>query len=155
MVLSEAEQAWDDVIKTSLKSTFLTTLAAIPYLVRPGGRIINMGSIAARSGSRRPGGLAYAAAKAGIEGFSSSLARELAADGITVNTIAPGLIAHTHFFGDEGISRETLTSIVSEIPVARAGEPEDIAAVVAWLADGNSSFVTGTVIPVNGGWRIG
>ncbi len=105
-------------------------------------------------GSRRPGGLAYAAAKAGVQGFTASLARELAPRGITVNTITSGLIAGTGFFGAAGIPPERMAEIVSEIPVGRAGCPDDVAATTAWLASGEAAFVTGATIPVNGGWRI-
>ncbi len=153
--LEEAEHAWDDVIAANLKSTFLATLAALSYLRRPGGRVINIGSIAAQSGSSRPGGLAYAAAKAGVQGLTASLAREVAAQGITVNTIAPGLIEGTEFFGTAGIPSARLGEIVHEIPVGRPGHPTDVAAAVAWLASKDASFITGATVPVNGGWRIG
>ena len=153
--LEEAEHAWDDVLAANLKSTFLASMVALAYLRRPGGRIINIGSIAARSGSSRPGGLAYAAAKAGVQGLTASLARELAADGITVNTVAPGLIAETEFFGEAGLPSARLAEIVNEIPVGRPGIPADVAAAVAWLAGDEASFITGATLPVNGGWRIG
>ncbi|MFT4266697.1 MAG: SDR family NAD(P)-dependent oxidoreductase [Xenophilus sp.] len=152
--LSQAEIDWDSVIHANLKSTFLATMVAIPHLRTPNGRIVNIGSIAGLSGSRRPGGLAYAAAKAGVQGFTASLSRELASRGITVNTVTPGLISETGFFGASGIPPERMAAIVGEIPVGRPGVPEDVAAAVAWLASPDASFVTGANIPVNGGWRI-
>lgn len=155
MPLEQAERAWDEVLSANLKSAFLATMVALPALRRPGGRVIHIGSIAGQTGSSRPGGLAYAAAKAGLQGFTASLAREVATEGITVNTIAPGLIAGTGFFGTTGIPENRLAEIVGEIPVGRPGHPDDVAAAVAWLAGEDASFVTGATIPVNGGWRIG
>jgi len=153
--LDDAELAWDAVMCANLKSMFLATMAAMPHLRHAGARVINIGSIAAQSGSSSPGGLAYAAAKAGVQGFSASLARELAQDGVTVNTVVPGLIAGTGFFGPKGLTDEKRNTLVSQIPVGRPGDPDDVAAAVAWLASEESSFVTGAAIPVNGGWRIG
>jgi 3-oxoacyl-[acyl-carrier protein] reductase len=152
--LAQAEADWDSVIHANLKSTFLATMAALPHLRTPNGRIVNIGSIAGSSGSRRPGGLAYSAAKAGVQGFTASLARELAPRGITVNTISPGLISETGFFGTSGIPAQRLAEIVEEIPVGRPGVPDDVAAVAVWLASESASFVTGATIPVNGGWRM-
>lgn len=153
--LEQAERAWDEVLSANLKSAFLATMVTLPALRRPGGRVIHIGSIAGQAGSSRPGGLAYAAAKAGLQGFTASLAREVAAEGITVNTIAPGLIAGTEFFGAAGIPENRLAEIVGEIPVGRPGHPDDVAAAVAWLGSEDTSFITGTTIPVNGGWRTG
>jgi 3-oxoacyl-[acyl-carrier protein] reductase len=152
--LQEAERAWEQVLDANLKSTFLVSLATVPHLSASGGRIINIGSIAAQTGSSRPGGLAYAAAKAGVHGFTLSLARELAPRGVTVNVVAPGFIANTQFFG-KGIPEQRLSEIVADTPLGRAGAPADVANAVSWLASPNTSFVTGSVVSVNGGWRIG
>jgi 3-oxoacyl-[acyl-carrier protein] reductase len=154
MPLQQAELAFEQVLDANLKSTFLISLATLPHLSAPGARVINISSIAAQAGSSRPGGLAYAAAKAGIQGFTLSLARELAPRGITVNAVAPGFIASTRFFGD-GIPNQRLREIVSETPLNRAGAPDDVANAVTWLAAANTSFVTGSVVSVNGGWRVG
>lgn len=151
--LTEAAENWDAVINGNLKGSFLMAHAAASRLRSPGGRIINIGSISAQTGGSRPGGLAYAAAKSGLHGLTYALARELAPRGITVNVIAPGFIADTGF---TGAWPDSITSaIVSETPMGRAGTPADVAGAVMWLASEAGSFVTGTVIPVNGGWRIG
>lgn len=151
--LNDAEANWDAVIETNLKGSFLMAHAVAPLLTSPGGRIINISSIGAQTGGSRPGGLAYAAAKAGLHGLTYALARELAPRGITANVIAPGFIADTGFTGAWPADR--VSSIVSETPLGRAGTPADIAGAVLWLTSEAASFVTGAVIPVNGGWRIG
>lgn len=151
--IKEAQSDWDAVINTNLKGSFLMVKAVAPLLSRPGGRIINISSIGAQTGGSRPGGLAYASAKAGLHGLTFSLARELAPEGITANVIAPGFIADTGFTGSWPVER--ISGIISETPVGRAGSPDDIAGAVIWLASDAASFITGAVIPVNGGWRIG
>ncbi|WP_083417695.1 SDR family NAD(P)-dependent oxidoreductase [Burkholderia contaminans] len=151
--LDQVEPDWDAVIETNLKGSFLMAHCVAPLLPRPGGRVINISSIGAQTGGSRPGGLAYAAAKAGLHGLTFALARELAPHGCTANVIAPGFIAGTGFTG--GWSEERVTAIVAETPVARPGTPDDVAAAVLWLASEAASFVTGTVIAVNGGWRMG
>lgn len=151
--LEEAEANWDGVIEGNLKGSFLMAHAVAPLLASPGGRIINISSIGAQTGGSRPGAVAYAAAKSGLHGLTYALARELASRGITVNAIAPGFIADTGFTG--AWPAERVSSIVSETPLGRPGTPADISAAVLWLASEGGSFVTGAVIPVNGGWRIG
>ncbi|MDN7590276.1 SDR family NAD(P)-dependent oxidoreductase [Burkholderia seminalis] len=151
----EAETVWDTVLDANLKSLFLTTMAVVPHLADRDARIVNLGSIAARAGSLLPGGLAYAAAKAGVEGFTVALARELGPRGATANTVAPGYIADTRFFGDGGVAPAIAATIREQTPVGRAGHPDDIADAVAWLAGPRASFVTGATIAVNGGWRVG
>jgi 3-oxoacyl-[acyl-carrier protein] reductase len=151
--LDEAEELWDDVLGTNLKGSFLTALAVAPHLPRPGGRIINVSSIAAFTGGSRPGAMAYAAAKAGLVGLTYSLARELSPQGITVNAVAPGFVAHTEFTG--AWSEERVSSIVAETPVGRPGGAADVAAAVLYLASAEASFVTGEVLHVNGGWLFG
>ncbi|ENQ3159144.1 SDR family oxidoreductase [Pseudomonas aeruginosa] len=98
--------------------------------------------------------LGYAAAKAGLHGFGVALARELGSRGITVNSVAPGYIADTRFFPG-GLDPQRVAAIVGETPLGRTGRVEDIAAAVAWLASPEAGFVTGTVVSVNGGWRVG
>lgn len=154
MALEEAERAWDDEIGTNLKGAFLMSLAVAPHLARPGGRIVNVGSIAAYTGGSRGGAIGYAAAKAGVHGLTVGLARELSAEGITVNTVAPGLVAGTEFFGGP-LPDERLRSLVGQIPAGRPGSPEDVAAAVRFLASPEAAYVTGEVLNVNGGWLFG
>ncbi|GCE15473.1 SDR family NAD(P)-dependent oxidoreductase [Tengunoibacter tsumagoiensis] len=153
MTLDEAEQEWDAVLDTNLKGSFLMTVAVAPYLVRPGGRIIYISSIAAFNGGSRAGSTAYAAAKAGLHGLTYGFARELSAQGITVNAVAPGFIANTGFTG--AWSEERIHSIVEQTPVGRAGQVNDVAAAVQYLASPEASFVTGEILNVNGGWLFG
>lgn len=152
--LAQAEQEWDAVIEGNLKSTFLFTLAMLPHLSKPGGRIINLSSIAAQCGSGSAGALGYSAAKAGVQGFTLSLARELGQLGITVNAIAPGFIADTRFFG-AGLPQDRIDAIAAETPMGRTGRVEDIASAALWLASKEASFVTGTITSINGGARVG
>ncbi len=149
----EAEQSWDAVIAGNLKGSFLMAHAAASVLRSPGGRIINISSIGAQTGGSRPGGLAYAAAKSGLHGLTFALARELAPRGITANVIAPGFIAGTGFTG--AWPEDRVSGIVAETPLGRVGTPADIAGAVLWLTSDAGAFVTGAIIPVNGGWRIG
>ena len=154
MPLEEAEAAWDMEIDINLKGSFLMALAVAPYLPRPGGRILNMSSIAAFTGGSRPGAMGYAAAKAGTHGLTYGLARELSPQGITVNAIAPGLIAETEFFGDSATT-ERFQSTVDQTPMGRTGFPDDIATATYYLASPEASFVTGEILNVNGGWVFG
>lgn len=153
MPLEEAEQEWDAVIDANLKGSFLMTVAVAPHLRRPGGRIIYISSIAAFTGGRNPGSVAYAAAKSGLHGLTYGFARELSSQGITVNTIAPGFVASTGFTG--AWSEKSVQGIIAQTPVGRAGHANDIAATALYLASPEASFVTGEVLNVNGGWLFG
>lgn len=149
MPLQEAELLWDQITNTNLKGAFLVSAAISPYLKRPGGRIINISSIAAFTGGSSEGAIAYASSKAGIIGLTYALARELSKEKITVNAIAPGLIANTKFFKGglpESFHPETM------IPSGRAGTPEDIAAAILFLASSDADYITGEILNVNGGW---
>ncbi|GHO45822.1 SDR family NAD(P)-dependent oxidoreductase [Ktedonospora formicarum] len=153
MPLAEAEANWDAVQETNLKGSFLMTVAAAPHMPRPGGRIIYISSIAAFTGGSRAGSTAYAAAKAGVLGLTYGFARELSERGITVNAIAPGFIANTEFTCNW--TDEKIQGIIAQTPVGRGGSAKDIAASVSYLASPSSSFVTGEVLNVNGGWLFG
>jgi 3-oxoacyl-[acyl-carrier protein] reductase len=148
-----SDEHWAKVMGVNVTSTFAATRAAIPHLRRsPAGRVVMMSSLAAENGGGA-GSVAYAAAKAAVIGFTRGLAKELAVDGVTVNAVAPGFIGQTPF-------HETFTppsardSIVAGIPLGRAGTPDDVAGVTAFLASSLSSYVTGQVIDINGGMQF-
>ncbi|MCI0713529.1 MAG: SDR family oxidoreductase [Chloroflexi bacterium] len=152
--LAQAEAVWEQEVGSNLKGAFLMAVGLAPHLVRPGGRIINIGSIAAYTGGIRGGTLGYASAKAGMHGLTCALARELSPQGITVNTISPGLVSGTDFFGG-GLAPDRIQEIVTQVPLGRPGKPDDIASVVFFLASNEASYITGEVIHVNGGWLFG
>ncbi|AJY10660.1 SDR family oxidoreductase [Burkholderia dolosa] len=150
-----AEAAWDAVLDANLKSMFLMTMAMLPHLSERAARIVNVGSIASRGGNLLPGGLAYAAAKTGVEGLTVALARELGPCGVTVNMVASGHNVDTHFLSDRGVALDIAATIRDQTPAGRAGHPDDVADAVAWLAGPRASFVTGATVAVNVGWRVG
>lgn len=141
-------EEWQAVLDTNLTGAFNCAKAAIrPFLKqKTGGRIINMASIVGKIGG--VGQANYAAAKAGLMGMTKSLARELAARQITVNAVAPGYIntAMTAV-----LSADVKDNIVRQIPLGRTGEPEDVAALVVFLASDEAAYITGQVIAVDGG----
>jgi 3-oxoacyl-[acyl-carrier protein] reductase len=146
----EAERVWDEVLDTNLKGAYLMSRVAQPYLRRPGGRIINMSSIAAFTGT---GGV-YSAAKAGVIGLTHALAAELGPHGITVNAISPGYVEATEFFGDR-MTPQRRERLIGVTPVGRPGRPEEIAGAAVYLASPEAGFVNGEVLHVNGGWLFG
>ena len=143
-----SDDHWQRVLDLNLASAFYCTRAAAPHLGR-GGRIVNVSSQAAENGGG-PGAAAYAAAKAGLIGFTRATAKELGGRGVTVNAVAPGFITDTPFHATFS-SPESQRSMVAQAAVARAGEPADVAAVVAFLASPEAGYVTGTVSDMNGG----
>jgi len=153
MPFDQAEQVWDEEIGVNLKGAFLMSVGVAPHLPRPGGRIINISSIAAFTGGSRPGAIGYAAAKSGLLGMTYALARELSPEGISVNAVAPGFIANTEFTGQW--SEERVNGIIAQTPVGRAGQASDVAATVLFLASAEAAFITGEVLNVNGGWIFG
>ncbi len=142
------KREWDDVIKVNLTGVFNVTHNALK-LLNKNGRIINISSIVALDGNF--GQTNYAASKAGIIGFTKSLAKEVGKSGITVNAVAPGLIETDIIKGIPISRRKEIDSI---IPLGRIGKPEDVAKVVAFLASDKAGYITGEVISVNGGLRF-
>jgi len=142
---------WHAVIETNLNSLFHVTKQVIEGMVGRGwGRIINISSI---NGQRGQFGQAnYSTAKAGIHGFTMALAQEVAARGVTVNTVSPGYIGTEMV---RAVKPEILERIVSSIPVKRLGEPDEIASMVGWLASDDSAFATGADFSLNGGLHMG
>ncbi|HDR9506542.1 beta-ketoacyl-ACP reductase [Burkholderia cepacia] len=142
---------WDAVLRTNLDSMFNMTKPFVPAMIEAGfGRIVNVGSV---NGSRGAYGQAnYAAAKAGIHGFTKALALELARHGVTVNTVSPGYLATAMV---ESVPKDVLdTKILPQIPVGRLGNPDEIAALVAWLCSDTGAFATGAEFDVNGGMHM-
>ena len=147
LLMRMKDDEWDDIIQTNLSSVFRMSKACLRGMMKAkGGRIINIASVVGVMGNA--GQTNYAAAKAGIIGFSKSLAREVGTRNITVNTIAPGFIDTdmTRALPEE--QRETLTT---QIPLNRLGSPEDIAKSVTFLAGDGGSYITGQTLNVNGG----
>lgn len=154
---TEANKTWKSVIELNLTGTFNVIFTFLPHITRPGGRIINITSLAAFTGSSQPAvnGQAYAAAKSGVHGLSRTLANNLAKEGITVNCVAPGVIDHTEFFGPTGMKQDRKQANIERTPEGRLGEPKDIAPAVFYLASEEASFVTGEILNVNGGVVFG
>jgi 3-oxoacyl-[acyl-carrier protein] reductase len=147
VLLRMSEQQWDDVISVNLKGTFNCSKAALRYMFRQkSGRIINIASVTGAMGN--PGQANYSASKAGVMGFTKAVAREYADRGITVNAVAPGFIetAMTDAIPDK--DREQL---IAQIPSKRLGTPDDVAALVCFLASDHAGYITGQVIHINGG----
>jgi 3-oxoacyl-[acyl-carrier protein] reductase len=146
------EELWHSVIDINLTGPFLCARHCIPGMKALGsGRIINITSISARTGGG-PGGAHYVASKAGLEGFTRALAKELAPLNITVNGVAPGVV-YTPIH-ERTNTPESLERLRQNIPLLRIGLPDEVARVVAFLASDDSSFITGEIVAVNGGMRM-
>jgi 3-oxoacyl-[acyl-carrier protein] reductase len=142
--------AWDAVIETNLKSVYLCSKAVLRGMLRAKwGRIINISSVAGVFGN--PGQANYSAAKAGVIGFTKSLAKEVGSRGITVNAVAPGFIETDM---TAALGEDTATAVVRQITMGRLGRPEEVASVVGYLASEDASYITGQTIVVDGGLAI-
>ena len=142
---------WDEVIRTNLYSMFNVTKQVIDGMVDQGfGRIINISSVNGQKGQF--GQTNYSTANAGLHGFTMALAQEVAAKGVTVNTVSPGYVATDMV---TAIREDVLEKIISGIPVKRLGKPEEIASMIAWLASDEGGFSTGADFSVNGGLHMG
>ena len=142
---------WKAVIDTNLNSLFFVTKQVVDGMLDRGwGRIINISSMNGQRGQF--GQTNYSTAKAGMHGFTMALAQEVASKGVTVNTVSPGYVGTEMV---RAIREDVLEKIVATIPVKRLGEPEEIAAIVSWLASGQSGFTTGANFACNGGNHMG
>jgi acetoacetyl-CoA reductase len=151
MFLKMTPEDWKAVIDTNLNSMFNVTKQVVPGMVEKGwGRIVQISSVNGEKG--QAGQTNYSAAKAGMHGFTMALAQELAAKGVTVNTVSPGYIGTDMV---NAIKPAVLEKIVESIPVKRLGTPAEIGSVVAWLAGEDSGFTTGADFSCNGGLHMG
>lgn len=147
LIMRMKEQEWDDVLNTNLKGVFLCTKAVTRQMMKQrNGRIINITSIVGVSGNA--GQANYVAAKAGVIGLTKSSAKELASRNITVNSVAPGFITTDM---TDALPEEVKSQMLSQIPLAKFGNPEDVAKAVAFLASEDANYITGQTIHVNGG----
>lgn len=149
MRMKDAE--WEDIIATNLNSVFKISKAVLRHMMKKReGRIINIGSVVGSSGN--PGQANYCASKAGLLGFTKSLAQEVASRGITVNTVAPGFIQTDM---TEELNDEQKGTILSKVPANRLGKPQEIASAVAFLASDMAAYINGETLHVNGGMYMG
>ena len=145
-----AREDWDAVIRTNLNCLFCVTQQVLEGMVERGwGRIINISSVNGQRGQL--GQTNYAAAKAGMHGFTMALAREVAHRKVTVNTVSPGYI-DTEMLSE--LSPDVLERVLESIPMRRLGKPEEVASIVAWLASEDAGFATGADFSVNGGMHM-
>ncbi len=146
LLMRMKDSDWFDIIQTNLTSVYRLSKAVLRPMMKKGGRIITIGSVVGSIGN--PGQTNYCAAKAGLIGFSKSLAKEVASRGITVNVVAPGFIATDM---TDKLNEEQKNAILSQIPAGELGAPKDIAKAVAFLASEDARYINGETLHVNGG----
>lgn len=143
---------WNRVLAVNLTGCFLTSKAFVPQMITGGyGRVVNMSSVTAQHGGGVFSKTAYAAAKAGVIGFTKGLARELAIHGITVNAIAPGVVDTDIRVGSD---QDNERKLAEAVPLGRQASADEIAAVYVWLASADAAYITGTTQSINGGAYI-
>ena len=147
LLLRMKEEDWDAVLNTNLKGVFLCTKAVSKFMMKKRyGRIVNMASVVGVTGNASQAN--YAAAKAGVIGFTKAMAKELASRGITVNAIAPGFVRSDM---TDVLPDKVKEAMLAEIPLGRAGEPADVAKAALFLASDQAAYITGQVLKVDGG----
>ncbi|MGQ0619396.1 MAG: 3-oxoacyl-ACP reductase FabG [Panacagrimonas sp.] len=150
LLLRMKDEDWDTVIQTDLTSVFRLSRAVLRGMMKARhGRIVSVGSVVGSMGN--PGQANYCAAKAGLIGFSKSLAKEIGSRGITVNVVAPGFIETDM---TKGLGDETRARLLEQVPAGRLGSPQDIASAVAFLASREAGYITGETLHVNGGMHM-
>ncbi len=150
LLLRMKEEDWDQVIEVNLKGVFNCTKAAVKTLMKSDqGRIINLSSVVGITGNA--GQANYSASKAGVIGFTKSIARELSSRGVTVNAVAPGFIKSKM---TEELSGDIVEKMKDSIPLGQLGEPRDVAEMIVFLASKKARYITGQVINIDGGMAI-
>jgi 3-oxoacyl-[acyl-carrier protein] reductase len=150
LLLRMKDEEWSSIIETNLTSVFRLSKAVLRGMMKArGGRIINVGSVVGTTGN--PGQANYAAAKAGLVGFTKSMAREIGSRGITVNCVAPGFIDTDM---TRALTEEQRKGLLTAIPLARLGAAGDVAAAVVFLASDGAGYITGATLHVNGGMHM-
>ncbi|MCL1594944.1 MAG: 3-oxoacyl-[acyl-carrier-protein] reductase [Actinomycetia bacterium] len=150
LLLRMKVEQWDNVLATNLRSVYLCTKAALKPMIRArSGRVVNVSSVSGISGNAGQGN--YAASKAGVIGFTRSIAKEVGSRGITVNAVAPGFIATDM---TEALGEAVAEGVTNQISLGRLGRPEEVASIVRYLASDDASYITGQTIVVDGGLAL-